>query len=88
MSVHHAALATVGVTGLAVMGSNLARNLARHDHEFEEVRWIPFSEAASLLTFETERALVARAASLLAGMPSRPDPHAQASGPTSFEAAS
>ena len=32
MSVHHATLATVGVTGLAVMGSNLARNLARHDH--------------------------------------------------------
>jgi 6-phosphogluconate dehydrogenase len=32
MSVHHATPATVGVTGLAVMGSNLARNLARHDH--------------------------------------------------------
>ena len=25
-------LATIGVTGLAVMGSNLARNLARHGH--------------------------------------------------------
>ncbi|NUO36939.1 MAG: NADP-dependent phosphogluconate dehydrogenase [Dermatophilaceae bacterium] len=27
-----AALANIGVVGLAVMGSNLARNLARHDH--------------------------------------------------------
>jgi 8-oxo-dGTP pyrophosphatase MutT (NUDIX family) len=36
-------------------------DLARHDHEFAEVRWIPFDEAPSLLTFETERALVARA---------------------------
>lgn len=37
-------------------------DLGRHDHEFDEVRWIGFDEAASLLTFETERALVARAA--------------------------
>jgi 8-oxo-dGTP pyrophosphatase MutT (NUDIX family) len=37
-------------------------DLAGHDHEFDEVRWIGFDEAASLLTFETERALVARAA--------------------------
>lgn len=37
-------------------------DLERHDHEFAEVRWIGFDEAASLLTFETERALVARAA--------------------------
>jgi len=37
-------------------------DLARHDHEFDEVRWIGFDEAATLLTFETERALVARAA--------------------------
>ena len=37
-------------------------DLARHDHEFAEVRWIGFDEAAGLLTFETERALVARAA--------------------------
>jgi 8-oxo-dGTP pyrophosphatase MutT (NUDIX family) len=38
-----------------------------HDHEFHEVRWIPFDQAATMLTFETERALVARAAELLAG---------------------
>ena len=42
-------------------------DLARHDHEFEEVRWIRFNEAPALLTFETERALVARAARILAG---------------------
>jgi 8-oxo-dGTP pyrophosphatase MutT (NUDIX family) len=37
-------------------------DLGRHDHEFESVRWVRFDEAQSLLTFETERALVARAA--------------------------
>jgi hypothetical protein len=37
-------------------------DLGRHDHEFDEVRWIGFDQAASLLTFETERALVAHAA--------------------------
>ncbi len=36
-------------------------DLARHDHEFDEVRWIRFDEAPSLLTFETERDLVSRA---------------------------
>jgi 8-oxo-dGTP pyrophosphatase MutT (NUDIX family) len=41
-------------------------DLERHDHEFDEVRWIPFGHAATMLTFETERALVARAAELLA----------------------
>jgi 8-oxo-dGTP pyrophosphatase MutT (NUDIX family) len=40
-------------------------DLARHDHEFDQVRWIDFGEAAAILTFETERALVARAAGLL-----------------------
>jgi 8-oxo-dGTP pyrophosphatase MutT (NUDIX family) len=41
-------------------------DLSRHDHEFEQVRWIRFDEAPALLTFETERALVARTAQLLA----------------------
>ena len=40
-------------------------DLARHDHEFDEVRWISFEQASTMLTFETERALVARAAELL-----------------------
>jgi 8-oxo-dGTP pyrophosphatase MutT (NUDIX family) len=41
-------------------------DLAGHDHEFEQVRWITFDEASSMLTFETERALVARAAEVAA----------------------
>jgi len=41
-------------------------DLAGHDHEFAEVRWVGFDEANSLLTFETERALVAKAAATLA----------------------
>jgi 8-oxo-dGTP pyrophosphatase MutT (NUDIX family) len=37
-------------------------DLAQHDHEFEQVRWVTFAEAPSLLAFETERSLVATAA--------------------------
>jgi 8-oxo-dGTP pyrophosphatase MutT (NUDIX family) len=37
-------------------------DLERHDHEFDEVRWIPLAEAPSILTFPTERALVESAA--------------------------
>ena len=40
-------------------------DLSRHDLEFERVRWVSFDEAPGLLTFETERALVATARSLL-----------------------
>jgi len=40
-------------------------DLARHDHEFDQVRWIRFDQAPELLTFETERALVARAADVV-----------------------
>ncbi|MGK2851818.1 MAG: NUDIX hydrolase [Candidatus Limnocylindrales bacterium] len=40
-------------------------DLAGHDHEFDSVRWIDFAEAPTVLTFETERALVARAAALV-----------------------
>jgi 8-oxo-dGTP pyrophosphatase MutT (NUDIX family) len=36
-----------------------------HDHEFEEVRWISFDEAANMLSFDTERSLVALAATRL-----------------------
>jgi 8-oxo-dGTP pyrophosphatase MutT (NUDIX family) len=36
-------------------------DLSRHDHEFDQVRWIRFDQAADFLTFETERSLVARA---------------------------
>ena len=41
-------------------------DLERHDHEFEQVRWIDFADAPTVLTFETERALVAQAAHVLA----------------------
>jgi 8-oxo-dGTP pyrophosphatase MutT (NUDIX family) len=40
-------------------------DLEGHDHEFEEVRWISFDEAANLLSFETERSLVGLAATRL-----------------------
>jgi 8-oxo-dGTP pyrophosphatase MutT (NUDIX family) len=36
-------------------------DMADHDREFEEVRWISFAEAPGLLSFETERSLVALA---------------------------
>jgi 8-oxo-dGTP pyrophosphatase MutT (NUDIX family) len=34
-----------------------------HDHEVEEARWIPLSEAASALSYPGERALIERALS-------------------------
>ena len=41
-------------------------DLASHDHEFERVRWVRFGEAGGLLSFATERELVADAAARLA----------------------
>lgn len=41
-------------------------DLARHDHEFDEVRWVSLADAPGLLSFETERALVERAARMIA----------------------
>jgi 8-oxo-dGTP pyrophosphatase MutT (NUDIX family) len=52
-------------------------DLADHDAEFERVRWVPFEEAAALLSFATERELVATAAALVA-LPSRPAPEGAA----------
>ncbi|MEO5704652.1 MAG: NUDIX hydrolase [Candidatus Limnocylindrales bacterium] len=40
-------------------------DLSRHDAEFERVRWVPFDEAGEILTFATERDLVADAAARL-----------------------
>ena len=40
-------------------------DLSHHDHEFDQVRWVRFDQAPNLLTFETERALVARAAEVV-----------------------
>ena len=42
-------------------------DLSRHDHEFERVRWVAFDEAGGLLSFQTERDLVAAAHARLAG---------------------
>jgi len=39
-------------------------SLDAHDHEFEEVRWIPLEEARTLLTFPTERQIVEQALAL------------------------
>ena len=39
----------------------LGGDLGRHDREFEEVRWVDLGEAEALMTFETERDIVARA---------------------------
>jgi 8-oxo-dGTP pyrophosphatase MutT (NUDIX family) len=57
-------------------------DLAGHDREFERVQWIPFAQAGALLTFETERALVATAAERLAAPPSATVPAADAASRT------
>jgi 8-oxo-dGTP pyrophosphatase MutT (NUDIX family) len=44
-------------------------DLSRHDHEFAKVRWVPFDEASALLSFQTERDLVAAARARLADVP-------------------
>ncbi len=46
--------------------------LADHDHEFQEVRWVDFDDAAGLLTFESERALVERASGRVTALPGSP----------------
>jgi 8-oxo-dGTP pyrophosphatase MutT (NUDIX family) len=48
-------------------------DLDRHDREFDQVRWIDFDDASSILTFETERALVAHAADVLGLRTARAD---------------
>lgn len=42
-------------------------DLADHDQEFEEVRWVPLSEAETLMSFPTEREILARALPLAGG---------------------
>ncbi|MFN8519059.1 MAG: NUDIX hydrolase [Chloroflexota bacterium] len=36
-------------------------DLKLHDHEFDEVRWVRTDDASTLMTFPTEREVVARA---------------------------
>jgi 8-oxo-dGTP pyrophosphatase MutT (NUDIX family) len=42
-------------------------DVADHDHEIEEARWMPLAEAQSALSYEGEREMVARALSRQAG---------------------
>ena len=39
----------------------LGGDLDRHDHEYQEVRWVPVEEARRLLTFDTYREMLDRA---------------------------
>jgi 8-oxo-dGTP pyrophosphatase MutT (NUDIX family) len=41
-------------------------DLADHDHEFDDVRWIPLEEAPAIMTHATERQVLAEASRLLA----------------------
>ena len=36
-------------------------DMADHDHEFDEVAWVPIAEARALMSFQTERDIVERA---------------------------
>jgi 8-oxo-dGTP pyrophosphatase MutT (NUDIX family) len=38
-------------------------DLSGHDDEFDEVRWVPWSEAISMMSYETERSIVERSLS-------------------------
>lgn len=40
-------------------------SLAAHDHEFDEVRWVPIDTARRLMTFATERGIVEQALPLV-----------------------
>ncbi|MBU6423117.1 MAG: NUDIX hydrolase [Chloroflexota bacterium] len=39
----------------------LGGDTSRHDHEYEEVRWVPVDEARRLLSFDTYREMLERA---------------------------
>jgi 8-oxo-dGTP pyrophosphatase MutT (NUDIX family) len=39
-------------------------DLARHDHEFDDVRWVDLPQAEAIMTFATEREIVSRAQAL------------------------
>lgn len=44
----------------------LSGDVADHDHEIEEARWIPLEEARTALSYSGEREMIARAMSRLA----------------------
>ena len=39
----------------------LGGDVSRHDHEYDEVRWVPVSEARRLLSYDTYRDMLDRA---------------------------
>src|SRR5215211_1634462 len=43
-------------------------NVADHDHEVEESRWVSFEEALELLDFKSERDVVEKAREMIAGL--------------------
>lgn len=49
-------------------------DLDDHDHEFDDVRWVPLTEALKLLSYPTERSVVEQAEGLLVAAP---EPSAQ-----------
>jgi 8-oxo-dGTP pyrophosphatase MutT (NUDIX family) len=44
----------------------LGGDVTDHDHEIEDARWIPLTEAATALSYEGEREMIARALSRVA----------------------
>jgi 8-oxo-dGTP pyrophosphatase MutT (NUDIX family) len=44
-------------------------DIASHDQEFDEVRWIPIADAPTMLSYEGERKVVAEAARMLGAAP-------------------
>jgi 8-oxo-dGTP pyrophosphatase MutT (NUDIX family) len=43
-------------------------DLADHDHEFDDVRWVPLTEALKLMNYPTERQVVEQAEVIIAGL--------------------
>jgi 8-oxo-dGTP pyrophosphatase MutT (NUDIX family) len=44
-------------------------DVADHDHEVQEARWVPLADAPGMLAFANERQVVERAAEMLEGSP-------------------
>ena len=44
-------------------------DVADHDHEVDEARWVPLGEAADMLAFESERKAMNQASALIGGTP-------------------
>ena len=52
---------------------SLGGDIAGHDREFEEVRWVPLAEAEHLLSYSTEREIVGQARAAIEALGSRLD---------------